>query len=53
MAKTRPCRYGSTDRWRIPNIAMINGAEKRPAANIASISSGTEAASGTAMSGIP
>jgi hypothetical protein len=32
---------------------MMNGAEKRPAANIASMRTGTEPASGTAMSGIP
>jgi hypothetical protein len=53
MANTRPCRCGSTARWRIPNMAMMNGAEKRPAANIASMSTGTEPASGTSMSGMP
>ena len=36
-----------------PNIAMMNGAEKRPAANIATMSAGTDPASGTAMSGMP
>jgi hypothetical protein len=53
MANTRPCRCGSTERWRMPNIAMMKGAEKSPAANIATMSTGTDPASGTAISGIP